>query len=182
MKKIVVAALFVTLGLGAFAQKLGHVDRQSVILEMPAMKTVQADMETAKKSFEDEFAVLQKEHDDKVKEYETKSKLPVNQGGWPEAIRQSKAQAIADLEQNMMDFQQTANDELGKLQDEKLKPLVSEFDAAIAKIAKAHGYVYIFDAGAGNLLYMGGDDITEKLKAELKIVSTPAAPAGTGNK
>jgi outer membrane protein len=181
MKKILIAALFVTLGLSTFAQKLGHADRQSIILEMPAMKTVQADMEMAKKSFEDEFAVLQKEHDDKVKEYETKSKLPVNQGGWPEAIRQSKAQAIADLEQNMMDFQQTANDELGKLQDEKLKPLVEEFDAAVAKVAKAHGYVYIFDSGVGNLLYMGGDDVTEKLKAELKIVSSPTTP-GTGNK
>ena len=104
---------------------------EEVTREFEKLEKILTDFE--KKSFEDEFGVLQKEHDDKVKEYETKSKLPVNQGGWPEAIRQSKAQALADLEQNMMDFQQTANDELGKLQDDKLKPLIEEFDAAVAK-------------------------------------------------
>ncbi|MFM7722306.1 MAG: OmpH family outer membrane protein, partial [Bacteroidota bacterium] len=101
----------------------------------------------------------------------------VSAGGWPEAIRQSKAQAIADLEQNMMDFQQTANDELQQLQDSLLKPLVEEFDAAVAKIAKAGGYTYVFDLGAGNLIYTGGDDLGDKLKVELKIpAAAPLSP------
>ena len=103
--------------------------------------------------------------------------MAVSAGGWPEAIRQSKAQAIADLEQNMMDFQQTANDELQQVQDGLLKPLVEEFDAAVAKIAKAGGYTYVFDLGAGNLVYTGGEDLGDKLKAELKIPATaPTSP------
>ncbi|MDP4950477.1 MAG: OmpH family outer membrane protein [Flavobacteriales bacterium] len=177
MKKTILAALFISLGFGAFAQKLAHVDRQAILLQMPAMKGVQANMETAKKSFEGEYVIMQKEHDDKVVDYETKTKMAVSAGGWPEAIRQSKAQAIADLEQNMMDFQQTANDELQQEQDRLLKPLVEEFDAAVAKIAKAGGYTYVFDIGAGNLVYSGGEDIGDKLKVELKIpVTAPTSP------
>lgn len=177
MKKTILAALFISLGFGAFAQKLAHVDRQAILLQMPAMKGVQGSMETEKKSFEAEYVTMQKEHDDKVAEYETKTKMAVSAGGWPEAIRQSKAKAIADIEQNMMDFQQTANDELQQVQDALLKPLVDEFDAAVAKIAKAGGYTYVFDIGAGNLVYSGGEDLSEKLKAELKIpASSPTAP------
>ena len=177
MKKTILAALFISLGFGAFAQKLAHVDRQAILLQMPAMKGVQASMESEKKSFEGEYVIMQKEHDDKVAEYETKSKMVVSAGGWPEAIRQSKAQTIADLEQNMMDFQQTANDELQQVQDALLKPLVEEFDAAVAKIAKAGGYTYVFDQGAGNLVYIGGDDLGDKLKVELKIpAAAPTSP------
>jgi hypothetical protein len=63
------------------------------------------------------------------------------------------------------------------VQDSLLKPLVAEFDAAVAKISKAGGYSYVFDQGAGNLVYAGGDDLSEKLKAELKIPATaPTAP------
>ena len=144
---------------------------------MPGMKGVQASMENEKKSFEGEYVIMQKEHDDKVAEYETKSKMSVSAGGWPEAIRQSKAQAIADLEQNMMDFQQKANEDLQQEQDRLLKPLVDEFDAAVTKIAKAGGYTYVFDLGAGNLVYTGGEDLGDKLKAELKIpVTAPTSP------
>jgi outer membrane protein len=177
MKKTILAALFISLGFGAFAQKLAHVDRQAILLQMPAMKGAQADMETAKKSFEGEYVVMQKEHDDKVAEYETKSKMSVSAGGWPEAIRQSKAQAIADLEQNMMDFQQTANGELQQVQESLLKPLYDELDAAVAKLAKAGGYTYVFDLGAGNLVYAGGEDLSEKLRVELKIPApSPTSP------
>ena len=63
------------------------------------------------------------------------------------------------------------------MQDALLKPLVEEFDAAVAKIAKAHGYTYVFDLGAGNLVYAGGDDLGDKLKVELKIPATsPVSP------
>lgn len=176
MKKVIVLAALCSLGLTAFAQKLAHVDSQQIVSEMPQMKDVEKVLNDAKKSFEDEFLAMQKEYETKVAEYETKSKLPVNQGGWPEAIKQSKAQAIADHQQNMVDFQNTANTELQKIQDDQLQPLIDEFNKAVEKIAKAHNYVYVFDAAAGNLLYKGGEDITEKLRLELKIpVPAPGA-------
>jgi Skp family chaperone for outer membrane proteins len=145
---------------------------------MPQMKEVEKVLNEAKKSFEEEFLAMQKEYETKVAEYETKSKLDVKAGGWPEAIKQSKAQAIADHQQNMVDFQNTANTELQKIQDDQLQPLIDEFNKAVEKLAKTHNYVYVFDAAAGNLLYKGGDDITEKIRIELKI----PAPAPGGNK
>ena len=47
---------------------------------------------------------------------------------------------------------------------------------AIDKVAVANGYSYIFDAGVGALLYKGGDDITDLVKAELGIPVTNPAP------
>jgi outer membrane protein len=178
MKKLVVLAVFCSLGFASFAQRFAHVDSQQIVSEMPQMKEVEKVLNEAKKSFEEEFLAMQKEYETKVAEYETKSKLDVKAGGWPEAIKQSKAQAIADHQQNMVDFQNTANTELQKIQDDQLQPLIDEFNKAVEKLAKTHNYVYVFDAAAGNLLYKGGDDITEKLRIELKI----PAPAQGGNK
>jgi hypothetical protein len=77
----------------------------------------------------------------------------------------------------MMDFQQTANGELQQVQESLLKPLYDELDAAVAKLAKAGGYTYVFDIGAGNLVYAGGDDLSEKLRIELKIPApSPTSP------
>ena len=173
MKKTILAALFISFGFGAFAQKLAHVDRQAIIYEMPQIKDIEKVLIDARKSFQDEFTSMETEYNSKVAEYESKSNLPVKDGGWPEAIKQSKGKALADQQQNMMDFQNTAQAELQKIEEEQFKPLLLEFDNAIKKISKENNYTYVFDSSTGVLLFAGGEDITEKMRTELKIPATP---------
>lgn len=160
------AALFITFV--SFAQKLGHTDGQSLLLAMPERAAIEEKLQKTAREYEATLSTMKEDYDKKIKEFE------MNRNNWPEAILQSKAKAITDLEQNMYDLQQTANDDLDKQQMVLLKPLIDKVNNAIDKVAVANGYTYIFDAGVGALLFKGGDDVTELVKAELGIVSKEA--------
>jgi outer membrane protein len=177
MKKTILAALFISLGYGAFAQKFAHVDRQAIVFEMPQIKDVEKVLNDATKSFQEELSSMEAEYNNKVTEYESKSNLPVKDGGWPEAIKQSKGKALADHQQNIMDFRNTAQTELQKIEQDAYAPLLLAFDNAVKKIAKENNILYVFDTSTGALLFAGGEDISEKIRVELKIPApSPTAP------
>lgn len=167
MNKIIATAAALVLSLSAMAQKLGHTDGQSLLLALPERASIEEQLQKVAAEYENTLKVMKTDYDTKVKEFE------MNRNTWPEAIIQSKAKAITDLEQNMYDLQQTANDDLDKQQVVLLKPLIDKVNNAIDKVAVANGYTYIFDAGVGALLYKGGDDVTNLVKAELGIPVTP---------
>jgi len=164
MNRFFVTSAALVLSIGAFAQKLGHTDGQALLLTLPQRATIETELQLVAKEYETTLATMKADYDAKVKDYEA------NRGNWPEAILQSKVKSITDLEQNMYDLQQTANDDLDRQQLSKLKPLIDMVNNAIDKVAVANGYSYIFDAGVGALLYKGGDDITDLVKKELGIV------------
>lgn len=167
MNKIIATAAALVFTLGAMAQKLGHTDGQALLLAMPERAAIEEQLQKVAAEYENTLKTMKTDYDTKVKEFE------MNRNTWPEAIIQSKAKAITDLEQNMYDLQQTANDDLDKQQVGLLKPLIDKVNNAIDKVAVANGYTYIFDAGVGALLYKGGDDVTNLVKAELGIPVTP---------
>jgi len=167
MNKIIATAAALVFTLGATAQKLGHTDGQALLLAMPERATIEEQLQKVAGEYENTLKAMKTDYDTKVKEFE------MSRNTWPEAIIQSKAKAITDLEQNMYDLQQTANDDLDKQQVVLLKPLIDKVNNAIDKVAVANGYTYIFDAGVGALLYKGGDDVTNLVKAELGIPVTP---------
>jgi outer membrane protein len=167
MNKIIATAAALVFTLGAMAQKLGHTDGQALLLAMPERAAIEEQLQKVAAEYENTLKTMKTDYDAKVKEFE------MNRNTWPEAIIQSKAKAITDLEQNMYDLQQTANDDLDKQQVGLLKPLIDKVNNAIDKVAVANGYSYIFDAGVGALLYKGGDDVTNLVKAELGIPVTP---------
>lgn len=178
-KHIILATAALLMSVATFAQKLGHTDGQSLLYALPEMTGVSEKLAAATKEYETELNTMKADYEAKVKEFEA------NRNTWPEAIMQSKVKAIQDLEQNMVDLETTANTDLSSRRDEMLKPLIDKVNNAIKDYAMANGYSYIFDAGVGALLYMGGDDVTLALKAKLGIPETPATPApapapGTG--
>lgn len=170
MKTLIAAVTLLFLSLSTFAQKLGHTDGQALLLALPERAAIEEQLQKVAAEYENTLKTMKTDYDARVKEFEA------GRNSWPEAILQSKAKAITDLEQNMYDLQQTANDDLDKQQMALLKPLIDKVNNAIDKVAVANGYSYIFDAGVGALLYKGGDDITDLVKAELGIPVTNPAP------
>ncbi|CAF3364024.1 unnamed protein product [Rotaria sp. Silwood2] len=79
-------------------------------------------------------------------------------------------QELADLEKRITDFQQSANDKIGAKKDKLYAPILQKANEAIKSVAKANGYTYIFDSGAGSLLYAeDSDNIMPLLKTYLKL-------------
>ncbi|MEY4329311.1 MAG: hypothetical protein RL609_59 [Bacteroidota bacterium] len=157
------------------AQKIGHTDGQVLLFSMPEITKVNADLEKISGDFTTTANEMQKDYQTKLQEFEA------NKNTWPEAILQSKYKAIVDLEKNMTDFEQTANQELEKSRNEMLQPLIDKIGIAIEQVAKEEGYSYIIDASSGVLLYRGGDDVTDKIKAKLGVPPTPPTPAPVNN-
>ena len=87
-----------------------------------------------------------------------------------------KVKAIQQKEQDLAEFEQSATADLQKLENDLYTPIVAKAEKAIAEVAKENGITYVIDSGLGVLLYMGGEDLLDKVKTKLGIPLTPATP------
>ena len=76
---------------------------------------------------------------------------------------------IQAKEQGIYDFQEQASADVSAEEQRKIEPILEKAKKAIEDVSKANGYIYIFDAGAGSMLYLGGDDITKIVCTKLGI-------------
>jgi outer membrane protein len=82
-------------------------------------------------------------------------------------IKQTKEAELQDKETRMRQFQENAVKRLQERNDELFAPIQEKIKNAIAKVAKANGYTYIFTSGAA--LYEGGDDVLPLVKKEMGL-------------
>ena len=87
---------------------------------------------------------------------------------------------LADLEKRITDFQQSAEQKIVAKKDKLYGPILQKANEGIKAVAKANGYTYIFDSGAGSILFAEeSDDVLPLLKAHLKLPEPKPAPAAT---
>lgn len=93
---------------------------------------------------------------------------------------------LADLEKRIQDFQQSYEEKIQKKRDVLYTPIITKAQEAIKTVAKTNGFTYVFDSGAGSILFAEeSDNILPLVKTYLKLPDPkPVAPkAGlkTGN-
>ena len=164
MKKIlllVAAAVLFSVGT-ADAQKYGHINSSEILEVMPGVDSLQIKL----KAFQDD---LQAMYQSMMTEYQQKKdKFDREVGTMSSAVRQVREKELEDLGVRIQEFQANAQDDMEEKQYELAKPFQDAIQNAINKVAKDHGYAYIFDTKI--LLYYGnGDDITPLVKKELGI-------------
>jgi outer membrane protein len=77
---------------------------------------------------------------------------------------------ISDLERRIQEFQQQAQEEIGKKEQEVLTPIIDKARKAIDEVAVEKGYTYVFDASLGVLLYAkDSEDVMADVKAKLGL-------------
>lgn len=93
------------------------------------------------------------------------------------------AKELADMEKRISDFQQSAEDKIQSKREKLYAPIMAKANEGIKAVAKANGYTYIFDSGAGSILYADeSDDVLPLVKAHMKLpdpkpaAKAPAAP------
>jgi outer membrane protein len=85
---------------------------------------------------------------------------------------------LGDMEKRITDFQQSAQEKIGSKKEKLYAPIMTKANEGIKAVAKANGYTYIFDTGAGSILYAeDSDNILPLVKAYLKLPD--AKPAGS---
>lgn len=176
MKKgiILIAAICLT-ALGTSAQKLGHINGQALVEHMPEYKTAYEELNAYKKQYEDALQAMQAEYEGMIADFEKVKESA------PKVILETKVKDIEAKRQGIYDFQEQASADVSSEEQKKIDPILKKAKMAIEDVAKANGYTYIFDAGTGTLLFMGGDDVTKLTCTQLGIPDftlemTPKAP------
>ena len=172
MKKILKLTLVLAMvfcSADAFAQKLASVNTQEIFAQMPETKEMQTNLDAFGKELQEQLEAIQVEFNNRYAEFE-KTQATMNP-----TVKQMKQSELSGLQERYAQFQQIAQQDFAKKQQELAVPIQEKLDAAIAKVAKAGGYAAVFDAMA--FVYSDAAqvvNINAAVKKELGITDAPA--------
>lgn len=156
----------------AYAQKIAHVNLDSLITLLPESKIAQQGVQDYAKLLEQQVTAMQTELQTKYAEFQEKSK------DMPELVRVSKEKELNDLNQRIQDFQQQAQADYQRKSAELSRPVYEKAKKAIDQVAKENGYKYVLDTSTGIVLYSEpSDDIIALVIKKLGIPAVTPAPA-----
>ncbi len=169
MKKVFKLFLVVALTLcttSIFAQKLGRINSQEVIMAMPETAQMQLDMEAFRKDLSDQLETMNVELNNMYVDYQK------NMETMTASVRGLKEKEMQDIQSRAQQFEQSAMQEMQAKQNELLQPIVAKAQEAISTVAKAGAYTVIFDSSTQSLAYVDEAtvvDITADVKSSLGI-------------
>ena len=169
MKKLLILAVAI-LGVSTVsAQKFARVNLQEVVVAMPEFEQAQKNLEAFGKDLQEQMEQIQVEFNNKLADFQK------NQATMAASIKQMKQQELQQLQQRFGEVQQLAQQDMQKKQAELFDPVQKKAHEAITKIAKAAGYLAVFETAS--LIYFDEAqlvDIAPLVKKELGIVEKPA--------
>ena len=166
MKKVLLA-IALTLGLAGTAtaqQKVGHINIQELLAMMPEQKSADDEIQKYAQQLENDLTEMQTEYQTKLQNAQT------NQANWTQLQLQTKSEELQSLQQRIIEYQQSAQQDIQRKQYDLQVPIIEKIQNAINSVGKENGFAYIFDVSQGSVIYTeGGEDVMALVKAELGI-------------
>jgi len=166
MFKKTVIFLLCALPMFAMAEnKFGHINTQEVIIAMPEIAGIQQALADLESEWENVMLQMQEEFFTKLREFQER------QATMPESIREMRQSELADLEQRIVAFRQTANADLQRRQMELMAPVIERIRVAIEAVGTENNFTYIFDLATNGIVFQSptANDVTPLVKARLGI-------------
>ena len=160
--KLTLAVVCVMFSTSLFAQKIGRISSQEVVVNMAEYKEAQTQLEALAKDLQAQMETIQVEMNTKIQEYQKGAETMTD------AVRQLKEKELNDLNTRLQEFNQVAQQELQKKEQELMEPIIKKANEAITEVSKAGGYTVIFETG--QMIYFAEaqvKDITPEVKAKL---------------
>ena len=160
--KLTLAVVCVMFSTSLFAQKIGRISSQEVVVNMAEYKEAQTQIEALAKDLQAQAETIQVEMNNKLQEYQKGAETMTD------AVRQLKEKELTDLNTRLQEFNQVAQQELQKKEQELMEPIIKKANEAITEVSKAGGYTVIFETG--QMIYFDEaqvKDITPEVKAKL---------------
>ncbi|MFI3292252.1 MAG: OmpH family outer membrane protein [Rikenellaceae bacterium] len=167
MKKIIKVVAVVAMAMSvstSYAQKMGRINVQEVVMAMPETATMQTNLEAFRKDLADNFETMQVEFNTKLADYQS------NMNTLTASLRDLKEKELQDLQTRMQQFEQSAMQEIQAKQNELLNPIIEKARVAVSKVAADGSYDVVYDESAGALAYVNSStviDIAPQVKKEL---------------
>lgn len=166
MKRIIfLLAIGMTIGFGVSAQtakKTGYVNSQDLLANMPEARKTDSLLDKYRKDLAAQYKTMTDEFQTKLAAYQKDGAT------MSDAVKEVKEKELQDMQNRIQDFQQGADEKIGKKNQELLKPIYDKAHNAIEAVGKEGGYDYIFEGG--QLLYAkDAENILPQVKAKLGI-------------
>ena len=164
LKSLLIAAVLL-LGLSQTAtaqSKVAHIDVSELMSQMPEMKAANSQLEQLSKSYDTEYRTMVQDFQAQIKKYDGEAATA------GDALNETRAKEVQDLQQRIQQYQQNATKELQDKQEAIYKPILEKSRNAIQKVARAKGYLYVLDASTGSgVILADGPDLMADVKKEL---------------
>jgi len=156
--------LFLFICITGFSQtKVGTIDVDYILSNMPELIGLQTEMQTYGKSLDADLTKKLNEYENLVKAYkETESNLSEDQ-------KNTKRQTLISLNDEIDEFQKNATNLVSFKRSELLKPLYKKIGDALDTTAKSSGYTQILQIDESIVYLDQAYDITEAVLKELGI-------------
>jgi outer membrane protein len=129
------------------AQKFGYINSADLIKIMPETKKAEASLAAYVRTLEKDMGSLQADYQKKITDYQSQEKTMVD------AIKQTKIQAIQNLEQQMQESQMAGQQKVSAKREALFKPILDKAEKAIKDVGKENGYDFVFDTNSGAFVY-----------------------------
>ncbi len=166
MLKKIILAVALMLPAFAFAQstvKIGVVDTNTLLQAMPETSAAQTKLADVSKKYEETYNKLIEEYKRLAEEFQSMKE------DTPAAIKEKNARDLADKQTRIQQFEQQAQEDLGKQQNELMAPIMQKVKSAIEAIGAEGKFTVISEKPA--FIYIGSDavDITNDVKNRLGL-------------
>lgn len=160
---LIAAALFIGVSQTVSAQaKVAHINVSELMTAMPEMKAANSQLEQISKTYDTQYKTMVQEFQAKIQKYDQEAATV------GDAVNESRAKEVQDMQQRIQEYQQTATKELQDKQEAIYKPILEKSRNAIQKVARAKGYQYVLDSSTGSgVILADGPDLMADVKKEL---------------
>lgn len=164
IKKVLLAIMIaLPMCLSAQSVKLGIVNTNTIFEAMPERAAAQTQLETASKTYEDEFKKLTDELDKKYAEFQSLEEST------PESIKERRIQDIQDMQNRIQQFRNQASTDLERQQQQLMAPIQEKIESAIKAVGAENNFSMIFQDIIPS--YVGADviDVTPQVRTKLGL-------------
>ncbi|HTY12305.1 MAG TPA: OmpH family outer membrane protein [Bacteroidota bacterium] len=159
--------LMLAVSVGGAQQKIGYVNSQKILDELPSAKEAKDSLAGIVKIWQGELDRMSKDLQEKYEDYQRK------QGLYNDQTKQAEQKKLIDEEQKMNDYKAQKFGQQGELaiqQERLMAPIKERIFAAIKQIATENKLAFVFDK-AGDVVLLYGEpnaDYTYKVIDRLK--------------
>lgn len=153
----------ITISFSQAQSKVAHINSEELISAMPEYKAAQNQLETLGKTYQADLQNMSTEFQKLVKQYEAEAPTKTDEEN------AKRGQEVQEKEQNIRQYNATAQQDMQKKQIDLLKPITEKAKAAILKVGRAQGFDYILDSSQGVAILTDGKNLLDDVKKELGI-------------
>ncbi len=165
MKNFILSiAVFTTVLFSQAQTKVGTIDADYILGNMPEMASVEQGLQTYSANLQSQMEESVKKYDSLISEYKAKNE------SFSEEQLKTKQQEIITVENDLKTFKQKASMMLQMKKNELTQPLYAKIDAAMKQVIEAQKYTQILNASTNGLAYADPRfDITDAVLSKLGI-------------